>query len=425
MRIEPEIGGTSIVLLGDFNPTIFTPKWFALHEILPKNAADSAEVQFVHPLGAAFTFDGIDVQITQDRFVVGTSQAPYVRVEDLVVRVFNEQPQHTLPKAFGINRYAHFLVGDEGEEDHIGRMLAPPEPWGALWQELWLDKMQSVMSSLTMTCGGPEGRPSGDRININVQPSNRIGHGRTGICVQVNDHYTTDDTAPGAVEDARSRLHEKFEMSLKHSDDIIDHIISLPGQLLQAGFARGGSLESGVDFDMETGMEDIDVDASEKIRLALLHEVAARIFSSKVNSYSFFKLTEDRPDFSSLPRFLDVPELPAEQPPTTTLHALQEWEGYVVEIGEKEFTARLIDITAGASYAQEEAVIPLMEISDRDVERMEIGSIFRWVIGYERHVSGTKKRVSQIVLRDLPAFTEADLRAGEAWAEETMRSFGS
>ena len=230
MRIEPEIGGANIVLVGDFSPAVFTPAWFALHEILPKSAADSAEVQLVHPLGAAFTFDGINVQVTQDRFSVGTSQAPYVRVQDLVVRVFSEQPHHTPLKAFGINRSAHFLVGNARERDRIGRMLAPLEPWGGLAHELGLDDMQGGMTSLTMSRIGPEGRPSGDQINITVEPSNRIGQGRSGIYVGVNDHYMIDDTGPGAVEGARGRLHESFEMSLKRSDDIIDHVMSLAGQ---------------------------------------------------------------------------------------------------------------------------------------------------------------------------------------------------
>ena len=51
-------------------------------------------------------------------------------------------------------------------------------------------------------------------------------------------------------------------------------------------------------------------------------------------------------------------------------------------------------------------------------------SIFRWVIGYERSASGTKKRVSQIVFRDLPRLTRADVREGREWARETMQSLG-
>lgn len=110
---------------------------------------------------------------------------------------------------------------------------------------------------------------------------------------------------------------------------------------------------------------------------------------------------------------------------SASFHALQEWEGYVLEVDESDFVARLVDMTAGASLEEEEAVIPRSELSVADDVRMCVGSIFRWVIGYERSSAGTKKRVSQIVLRDLPAITESDLRESEAWAREMVRSLNS
>ena len=109
--------------------------------------------------------------------------------------------------------------------------------------------------------------------------------------------------------------------------------------------------------------------------------------------------------------------------PTVALHALQEWEGCVVEINQSEFTARLLDLTADASFEEEEADIPFAEISDDDLDKIRLGSIFRWVIGYERSAAGTKKRVSQIVFRDLPAVTKPDMQAGEAWALKMATAF--
>ncbi|MDE2834298.1 MAG: hypothetical protein OXM02_07225 [Bacteroidota bacterium] len=108
--------------------------------------------------------------------------------------------------------------------------------------------------------------------------------------------------------------------------------------------------------------------------------------------------------------------------PRWTLHPLQEWEGYVIEFNDEEFVARLVDITAGDEYETEEATIPLEEISDADAKSLELGKIFRWVIGYERSVSGGKKRVSQIVFRDLPRRTQRDWEKAEAWAEK-MEAF--
>lgn len=116
-----------------------------------------------------------------------------------------------------------------------------------------------------------------------------------------------------------------------------------------------------------------------------------------------------------------VINLPPSTIPTlrmVTLCALQEWEGYVVDITEDTFVARLIDLTAGKKYESEEAIIPMEELSETDAATMKVGSIFRWVIGYERSPEGIHKRVSQIVFRDLPRMTKHDLKAGREWASK-------
>lgn len=125
---------------------------------------------------------------------------------------------------------------------------------------------------------------------------------------------------------------------------------------------------------------------------------------------------------------VDFGKTPARRPDLAslqaTLHALQEWEGYVVGIGTATFEARLLDVTAGARYDSEEATIPLQEIAYGDREGIRVGSIFRWVIGHERSPAGSKRRVSQIVFRDLPAVTATDERDGRAWARKVMDKFG-
>ena len=120
--------------------------------------------------------------------------------------------------------------------------------------------------------------------------------------------------------------------------------------------------------------------------------------------------------------FASVLECPDPEPwSERTFHAIQEWEGYVVAIRDEDFVVRLRDMTAG-STSEEEAEIPLAEISRQDSEKIHPGSVFRWVIGYERSASGTKRRVSEIVFRDVPEITETDLRDGAAWADEAIRS---
>lgn len=111
-----------------------------------------------------------------------------------------------------------------------------------------------------------------------------------------------------------------------------------------------------------------------------------------------------------------LPPAPMHTQRMVAFHALQEWEGHVVSIDDDAFVARLVDVTASLAHESEEATIPLDELSEHDATNMAVGRIFRWVIGYERSPEGTRKRVSQIVFRDLPRMTEDDLRAGTEWA---------
>ena len=112
-----------------------------------------------------------------------------------------------------------------------------------------------------------------------------------------------------------------------------------------------------------------------------------------------------------------------EHPSKGTFFARQEWEGSVVTINGKEFTARLVDLTGRGTYEDEEAQIPLEEVSDADVPKMQVGSIFRWVIGVRRSPMGQKERVSFLVFRDLPAKSKSDVQAGKAWAKKILASF--
>lgn len=227
MRIEPEISGVSIVLLGQFNPAIFTPAWFAMHGILPKSVEANAKLQIAHPQVTVFASDWLQLEVATDRFRVETLQAPYIRLRDLVVRVFKEHLHHTPVNAFGINRDVHFQVSSVAARDRIGRTLAPVEPWGDWKHSLGSGGQHGGMTSLTMSQVDPEGRPKGGRLNVTVEPSNRIGHGRAGVYVRVNDHYSIDDSGPGALERLMELFEADFEASLKRSDILIDHIMSM------------------------------------------------------------------------------------------------------------------------------------------------------------------------------------------------------
>jgi hypothetical protein len=120
---------------------------------------------------------------------------------------------------------------------------------------------------------------------------------------------------------------------------------------------------------------------------------------------------------------LDIPTVHAKKLVLRSrLQPIQEWEGYVTDIGGETFTARLTDVTAGDDVAAEEAEFPLEDVADGDRSLLKPGAVFRWTIGYLKAPTGNKKRVSQIVFRRLPQWTNREL---EAAAEKARHIAGS
>lgn len=225
MRIEPETSGVSVVVLGTFNPAIFTPAWFELHGVLPGVEA-RAELKVAHAQVTAFTFDWLRLDVVVERLAVATTEAPYVRLCDLVARTFKEFLPHTPLRAFGINRDVHFPVQSPAEADRIGRALAPVEPWGAVGRDIGFDGKHGGMTSLTMSQLCPEGRPTGGAVNVKVEPSKRLSPG-LGVFVSVNDHYALEGSSSGTADSLMGTLCRNFDESLSRSDRIIDHVMSL------------------------------------------------------------------------------------------------------------------------------------------------------------------------------------------------------
>lgn len=226
MRIVPEISGMQIVLLGQFNPAIFTPAWFAHNRLLRDGLEESAQVQVIHPQIAAFAADWLHLQVTNEQFRAETQQAPYARLCELVVRTFSEFLHHTPLTAFGINRNVHFLVSDPEARTRMEKTLVPPEPWSPLQEVLGLDSGHGGMNAVQMSHRSPEGRREGGQINVTVQPSVLVGEGRTGVFVGVNDHFVAD-RPEGPARHLMSVLGAEFSPSRSRSDEIIDHVMSL------------------------------------------------------------------------------------------------------------------------------------------------------------------------------------------------------
>ena len=129
--------------------------------------------------------------------------------------------------------------------------------------------------------------------------------------------------------------------------------------------------------------------------------------------------TVDLPQEQRLLRAPLLPERPSRS--IASYFALQEWEGYVTNVGAETFAAELVDMTRFANGASEHAEIPLDEIGSEERRELKVGSIFRWTIGYETLPSGQRRRVSQVVFRQLPRWSKADIDAANRLGRHRYR----
>lgn len=229
MRIEPELGDCGIVLLGHFNPLIFSPSWFAKNGIVSDEEAAAARVSVIHPQIAAFQLGKLRLQVEEGRFSADTTEAPWISLCDFVAKTFGEFLIHTPVNQMGINRHVHFSVGDEETRNKIGRLIAPLSPWGAWGVEMEANAGESRAGCVNLTMLQPKSKSSkyNGHVQVQIQPSTRI-RGGAGVFVAVNDHYSfgaIEETI--GCEEVVTALFEEFEKSVHSSEEKIDIVMAM------------------------------------------------------------------------------------------------------------------------------------------------------------------------------------------------------
>lgn len=97
---------------------------------------------------------------------------------------------------------------------------------------------------------------------------------------------------------------------------------------------------------------------------------------------------------------------------------LQEWEGQVssVHTDEGVFFANLTDKTAKENFETEVGEFAISDLSDSDLELLEDGAIFCWIIG-RRYVGTQCERFSRVNFRRLPVWNAEEIITANKEAE--------
>ena len=211
---QTAIQGMSIVLLGDFNPKIFQPAWFAHENLIRAPEAEAADIKIINPEIVIFELEWLSVQITRDRCIFGTTQEAYYEiVRDLCLGTF-KLLRHTPIQKMGINRDYHFKMNSLEEWHAFGHKVAPKEIWNSILENPGL---------ISLTIEGIREDGLKGYIRVKVEPSKRV---HPGIYIQVNDHYETEESSIGC-EIMISVLESAWIISNDKSDLIISNILKL------------------------------------------------------------------------------------------------------------------------------------------------------------------------------------------------------
>jgi hypothetical protein len=82
----------------------------------------------------------------------------------------------------------------------------------------------------------------------------------------------------------------------------------------------------------------------------------------------------------------------------------------------------LRDLTSPAQ-PEEQATFSMDAVPEPDCSLVALGAVFYWVIGYEVTITGTRKTVSMLRFRRLPAWTKADILSAKQEAKRLARLF--
>ena len=227
MLIPPEISGAAVVLLGHFNPSIFTPHWFGRYGVVSNREADAANIVFVLPEMVSFKIGSMSISVDRNRFSIETFEAPWVSILDFVTKTFGEVLPHTPIDKLGINRQIEFNVHSEEIRNRMGRSLAPLGPWGE-WGRMIGKSPQQLrggFANLVMqeTWSDP---PFRGYYQAHVKPSQTLGN--RSIFMLVNHHCEKLETKPDdGAQVIVNYLTKSFDGSLIHSEWIMDQIMKL------------------------------------------------------------------------------------------------------------------------------------------------------------------------------------------------------
>lgn len=227
MLYQPEILSANIVVLGAFNPAIFSPDWLEQNQLIGPDDAKvicSSENFVVTRQITQLESETFRLLVEENKYQANCTNVAGPHIRDLTMGVLQLLP-HTPLRAMGLNFDIQYRFHDIDAYHKVGDALAPKR----IWQQVVGDPDRAVgLEQLRITVqDGKRGEElkSPNSKTISVQ---RGGNAFT-IRMSYNDHHELLDLPKGtiATDAALEILKEQWQDQLQVASQTFSQIIEL------------------------------------------------------------------------------------------------------------------------------------------------------------------------------------------------------
>lgn len=171
---------SSLVLLGNFNPSIFNPYWLSEEGCIKKTEEKTAKINITHPQISDFSVgEWLHISVTPDRFQANLLDNSYLDIFfDLVISIFDKLLYTPLTQ-MGINNTYEYSFSDIDGKNKLLKLLAPSN----IWQQI---KNEPIFVSQRIAFKKESTDLYNNFYNVSLSQSEKND---IGLSININDHY--------------------------------------------------------------------------------------------------------------------------------------------------------------------------------------------------------------------------------------------
>ena len=218
--LEKKASSFSIVLIGDFSPSMFQPYWFKHYGIISDDEFNSIrrneEKTIITNSFSTFETENLCFRIELKRFTIIAKKEPFELLLD-VLKKFQETTSSLLIKKFGMNYSFHIDLENLQNMNMFGDIIAPKKYWKSFFYDVDVNNRENGLANISMVKKTEFGY-----TNLIIETSSYFTN---ALYVTYNFHFDSPSDNSFDFLDVADLIDEKYNQFMNYSNDTTKKII--------------------------------------------------------------------------------------------------------------------------------------------------------------------------------------------------------